>query len=71
MNIVSLFLIPCFFIPLIVSESRKERKELLCAACIAVVDEIEWEIEKVDPKKTLQVTCEWCFTLATSSYDNN
>ena len=30
-------------------------KEVYLLACIALVDEIEWEIEKVDPKKTLQV----------------
>ncbi|XP_062519900.1 protein canopy homolog 2-like [Corticium candelabrum] len=56
MPLVTSFFFFLLFSPIfVVSESKEERKQLLCAACLAVVDEIEWEIEQVDPKKKIQV----------------
>eukprot|EP00118_Oscarella_pearsei_P025569 m.308397 g.308397 ORF g.308397 m.308397 type:complete len:184 (+) comp43926_c0_seq1:33-584(+) len=36
-------------------QCKKDRKEMLCAACLVVLDEVQWEVKQVDPKKTLQV----------------
>ncbi|XP_055976120.1 protein canopy homolog 2 [Sorex fumeus] len=35
--------------------ARRRSQDLHCGACRALVDEIEWEIAQVDPKKTIQM----------------
>uniref|UniRef100_A0A6I8PEQ4 Canopy FGF signaling regulator 2 n=1 Tax=Ornithorhynchus anatinus TaxID=9258 RepID=A0A6I8PEQ4_ORNAN len=38
------------------ADARARRsQDLRCGACRALVDELEWEISRVDPKKTIQM----------------
>ncbi|XP_065839094.1 protein canopy homolog 2-like [Oscarella lobularis] len=38
-----------------IARAKNERKELLCAACQVLIEEVEWAVEDTDPKKKLQV----------------
>ncbi|XP_005986291.1 protein canopy homolog 2 [Latimeria chalumnae] len=45
----------CIFLVLWLHKaSARKSQDLYCGACRALVDELEWEILKVDPKKTIQ-----------------
>ncbi|XP_050401342.2 protein canopy homolog 2 [Patella vulgata] len=53
MNLKSVLLyIASYFV---ISVDSKRDKQLYCAVCRALVDEINWSISEVDPKKTVQV----------------
>lgn len=45
---------PLVFISLVSITFARRGQDLHCGACRALVDEIEWEISQVDPKKTIQ-----------------
>ncbi|KAK6179825.1 hypothetical protein SNE40_012096 [Patella caerulea] len=54
MNLKSVLLyIASYFV--FVVDSKRADKQLYCAVCRALVDEIKWSISQVDPKKTIQV----------------
>ncbi|CAL8338409.1 unnamed protein product [Lota lota] len=38
----------------ILAEGARQGQDIKCGACRALVDEMEWAISKVDPKKTIQ-----------------
>ncbi|XP_063149735.1 protein canopy homolog 2 isoform X1 [Candoia aspera] len=40
---------------LLSSVCTQKSQDLRCGACRALVDELEWEISQVDPKKTIQI----------------
>ncbi|XP_067170280.1 protein canopy homolog 2 isoform X3 [Apteryx mantelli] len=40
---------------LLPAASARRSQDLHCGACRALVDELEWEIAQVDPKKTIQM----------------
>uniref|UniRef100_A0A6J0T0D6 Protein canopy homolog 2 isoform X1 n=2 Tax=Pogona vitticeps TaxID=103695 RepID=A0A6J0T0D6_9SAUR len=40
---------------LLSSAFARKSQDLHCGACRALVDELEWEISQVDPKKTIQI----------------
>lgn len=50
------FLVQCALLCLIISVSQAARQgqDVRCGACRALVDEMEWAISQVDPKKTIQ-----------------
>lgn len=56
MREVVLFLVHCGFLCLLVSVSHAARQgqDVRCGACRALVDEMEWAISQIDPKKMIQ-----------------
>lgn len=47
-------LLAAIFIPFFICTSARRGQDVHCGACRALVDELEWEISQVDPKKTIQ-----------------
>ncbi|XP_042308313.1 protein canopy homolog 2 isoform X1 [Sceloporus undulatus] len=43
------------FLLLLSGAFARRSQDLRCGACRALVDELEWEISQVDPKKTIQI----------------
>ncbi|XP_066471849.1 protein canopy homolog 2 isoform X1 [Tiliqua scincoides] len=43
------------FLLLLSAAFARKSQDLHCGACRALVDELEWEISQVDPKKTIQI----------------
>lgn len=56
MREVVLFLLQCALLSLLfnVSQAARQGHDIRCGACRALVDEMEWAISQVDPKKTVQ-----------------
>ncbi|XP_029946615.1 protein canopy homolog 2 [Salarias fasciatus] len=56
MREAALLLTPCVLACLLVSFSQAARQgqDIRCGACRALVDEMEWAISQVDPKKMIQ-----------------
>lgn len=56
MREVVLFLVQFALICLLinVSQAARQGQDIRCGACRALVDEMEWAISQVDPKKTVQ-----------------
>lgn len=56
MREVVLFLAQCLFLCLLINVSHEARpsQDIRCGACRALVDEMEWAISQVDPKKVVQ-----------------
>ncbi|XP_074528869.1 protein canopy homolog 2 [Halichoeres trimaculatus] len=56
MREVVLVLAPCVFLCLLLSSSQaaRQRQDIRCGACRALVDEMEWAISQIDPKKMIQ-----------------
>ncbi|XP_063300810.1 protein canopy homolog 2 [Pelobates fuscus] len=50
----SWLLLSFIFVPFISFVFARRGQDLHCGACRALVDEIEWEISQVDPKKTIK-----------------
>ncbi|XP_030052641.1 protein canopy homolog 2 [Microcaecilia unicolor] len=44
-----------FVVSLLYTVCARRSQDLHCGACRALVDELEWEISQVDPKKTIQL----------------
>ncbi|XP_078542269.1 protein canopy homolog 2 [Lissotriton helveticus] len=51
----SIFYLGFLLASLLTGTSARRGQDLHCGACRALVDELEWEIEQVDPKKTIQM----------------
>ncbi|XP_075055700.1 protein canopy homolog 2 [Mixophyes fleayi] len=47
-------LLPVVLVPFISCTLARRGQDVHCGACRALVDELEWEIAQVDPKKTIQ-----------------
>lgn len=56
MREVVLFLVQCGLLCLLinVSHAARQGQDVRCGACRALVDEMEWAISQVDPKKMIQ-----------------
>lgn len=56
MREVVLFLVQCGLLSLLinVSHAARQGQDVRCGACRALVDEMEWAISQVDPKKMIQ-----------------
>ncbi|XP_072308672.1 protein canopy homolog 2 [Eucyclogobius newberryi] len=52
--LVFLVQITLLFLLLDVTEAARQSQDVRCGACRALVDEMEWAISQVDPKKTVQ-----------------
>ncbi|MEE6471403.1 hypothetical protein FKM82_009263 [Ascaphus truei] len=50
----SSWLLPILFLSLHCCTFARRGQDLHCGVCRALVDELEWEISQVDPKKTIQ-----------------
>ncbi|KAM4699285.1 protein canopy homolog 2 isoform 2-T2 [Discoglossus pictus] len=50
----SYWLLPVVFVSLLSFGLARRGQDLHCGACRALVDELEWEISQVDPKKTIK-----------------
>uniref|UniRef100_A0A8C5MDV6 Saposin B-type domain-containing protein n=1 Tax=Leptobrachium leishanense TaxID=445787 RepID=A0A8C5MDV6_9ANUR len=50
----SWLVLPLVFVSLVSFAFARRGQDLHCGACRALIDEIEWEISQVDPKKTIQ-----------------
>ncbi|XP_075447406.1 protein canopy homolog 2 isoform X1 [Ascaphus truei] len=50
----SSWLLPILFLSLLSCTFARRGQDLHCGVCRALVDELEWEISQVDPKKTIQ-----------------
>ncbi|KAM8975189.1 protein canopy homolog 2 [Pelodytes ibericus] len=48
------WLLLLLLIPLINCVAARRGQDLHCGACRALIDELEWEISQVDPKKTMK-----------------
>ncbi|XP_023687921.1 protein canopy homolog 2 [Paramormyrops kingsleyae] len=52
LRVVSFCLFLCFFLH--AGQSARQGQDVRCGACRALVDELEWAISQVDPKKKIQ-----------------
>lgn len=51
---VASFCLSFVFLCFLKNCSAKLKRTVYCGACIAMIDEMNWEISKIDPKKTIQ-----------------
>ncbi|XP_040060141.1 protein canopy homolog 2 isoform X1 [Gasterosteus aculeatus] len=56
MREAAVLLTPCVLVCLLLSFSQAARQgqDIKCGACRALVDEMEWDISQIDPKKMIQ-----------------